>query len=69
MNRHNIVSTAPGFLALGILIGGCGLALLLFQQPNTPEFTLSLCSAGMGLALTLGAAILIRRGARNQSHS
>jgi hypothetical protein len=50
-----------GFAQIGFFIGGCGLMLLLFEPPNRPEWTLSACSALIGLTLVLGTVVVNRR--------
>lgn len=62
--QRNSANPIYTFLSLGVFIGGCGVVLLLFQPPNSPGFVLSACSALLGLALVVGAALIIRRGAR-----
>jgi len=49
-----------GFFGIGAFIGGCGLLLALVEPRHSPEFVLSVCSAGIGGALMLGVAIVVR---------
>lgn len=47
------------FFRIGVFIGVCGLLMALVEPRNSPEFVVSLCSAGIGGALMLGVAIMI----------
>ncbi len=49
-----------GFLRLGVMVGGCGLIMALVQPRESPQFILSVCSAGMGLALIVGVLVVAR---------
>jgi hypothetical protein len=49
-----------GFLGVGFLVGGCGLIMAFLQPPDSPQFILSLCSAGMGIALVIGVILVTR---------
>ncbi len=49
-----------GFLQLGFFILGAGLCSALFQPSDSGEFVVSLCSAGLGLALVAGVVVLWR---------
>ncbi len=49
-----------GFLSMGVLIGGGGFLLMFAQPPGSAEFVLSACSGVMGLALVLGALVVMR---------
>jgi hypothetical protein len=54
MNRNAL----QGLLAMGIFVGGGGLILAFFQPQDSPEFVVSLCSTGIGLAL-IGLAVFL----------
>jgi hypothetical protein len=56
MNRNAVQS----LLAMGIFVGMGGLLLAFVQPQDSPEFIVSLCSAGIGLAL-IGLAVLLNR--------
>lgn len=49
-----------GYLAAGLLIGGCGLFLALFQPPGSPSYVVSLCSALIGGLLVVVVVVVIR---------
>jgi len=53
--------TLKAFLRLGIFVGGCGLLMVFFQPPGSPEFILSVCSALIGGLLVLGAVLISRK--------
>jgi hypothetical protein len=52
------------FFRIGVFLGVCGLLLALVEPRHSPEFILSLCSAGIGGALMLGVAITVRLSGR-----
>lgn len=56
MNRN----ASQSLLAMGIFVGLGGLLLAYFQPQDSPEFIVSLCSAGIGLAL-IGLAVFLNR--------
>lgn len=56
MNRNALQS----LLAMGIFVGAGGLLLAFFQPQDSPEFIVSLCSAGLGLVMIALAVFLNR---------
>lgn len=49
-----------GFLQIGFFVGVGGLVLAFLQPPDSAEFVVSVCSAGIGLALVVGVVIVSR---------
>lgn len=56
-----MTSSLREFLALGVLIGGCGLLMLPFQPTGTAQFVLSALSALIGLTLVFGVFFVQKR--------
>lgn len=49
-----------GFLQLGFMLVACGAVSALYQPRPSAEFVLSVCSAAMGVFITVGSLILVR---------
>ena len=56
-----------GFLRLGMWLTVCGGLLALLLPRDSGEFVLSVCSAGLGIALLLGTMLMIRRSVRQDA--
>lgn len=63
-----MVGALREFLALGLMIGGCGLLMLFFQPPGTPQFVVSGLSALIGLLMVAGVIFVQRRMNRLDPH-
>lgn len=49
-----------GFLRLGMWVAVCGLVMIFLQPPGSAGFVLSVCSAGIGLAIIAGVIVALR---------
>ncbi len=48
------------FLGLGAFISICSVVTWLSAEPDSPEYTLSICNIFIGLALVVGVAIFVK---------
>ncbi len=48
------------FLGLGAFIALCSVVTWLSAEPDSPEYTVSICNIFIGLALVVGVAVFVK---------
>jgi hypothetical protein len=65
MNNQYADNPLRGFLQLGFFVGVCGFVSAFYQDRNTAEFVLSVCSGLMGVFIVVGSVVVLRWLNRN----